>query len=50
VDHTGLLVEWYEYTPYGQRVVYSHGWNPADLTPQVPVATDRGEEIAKGKV
>jgi len=27
----GRLVERYEYTPYGQRTVYSHGWLRADF-------------------
>jgi len=27
----GVLIERYEYTPYGQRTVYSHGWSPADF-------------------
>src|SRR4030065_932982 len=31
VDHTGRLVERCDYTPYGQRTVYSHGWNPANV-------------------
>jgi len=26
------LIERYEYTPYGQRTVYSHGWYLADVT------------------
>jgi len=24
-------VERYEYTPYGQRTVFSHGWIPGDV-------------------
>jgi RHS repeat-associated protein len=28
---TGRLVERYEYTPYGQRTVYSHGWSLFDI-------------------
>ena len=31
VDHTGRLIERYDYTPYGERSVYSHGWNPGDV-------------------
>ena len=30
-SRTGRLVERYEYTPYGQRTVCSHGWLPADF-------------------
>ena len=28
---TGLLIEHYEYTPYGRRTVYSHGWLLCDI-------------------
>lgn len=28
---SGRLIERYEYTPYGQRTVFSHGWLRADL-------------------
>ena len=31
VSRTGRLVERYEYTPYGQRTVFSHGYVPADF-------------------
>jgi RHS repeat-associated protein len=31
VTNAGQLVERYEYTPYGRRTVYSHGFSPADL-------------------
>jgi hypothetical protein len=30
-SRTGRLIERYEYTPYGERTVYSHGWLPADF-------------------
>ena len=32
VDRDGRTVERYEYTPYGERTVYSHGWHVADAT------------------
>ena len=32
VDARGNLVERYEYTPYGQRTIYSRGWLLADVT------------------
>ena len=28
---TGLLAERYEYTPYGQRTIYRHGWLRCDF-------------------
>ena len=31
VNAAGKLIERYEYTPYGQRTIFSHGWNIADL-------------------
>jgi len=30
VSRTGRLIERYEYTPYGQRTVFSHGWLAGD--------------------
>lgn len=32
VDRDGRTTERYEYTPYGERTVYSHGWHLADIT------------------
>ena len=31
VNHAGRLLERYEYSPYGQRTVYSHGWLASDI-------------------
>ena len=31
VNAAGKLIERYEYTPYGQRTIFSHGWNIADI-------------------
>ena len=31
LSRTGRLAERYEYTPYGQRTVFTHGWLMADL-------------------
>jgi RHS repeat-associated protein len=31
VSSAGTLLERYEYTPYGQRTVFSHGYSPADF-------------------
>jgi len=31
LTRTGRLIERYEYTPYGQRTIYSHAWYAADF-------------------
>ena len=50
VNAAGKLIERYEYTPYGQRTIFSHGWNIIDinndgkvsLADQTIVATEYG--------
>ena len=31
LNSVSKLIERYEYTPYGQRTIFSHGWNIADI-------------------
>ncbi len=41
----GRLIERYEYTPYGRRTVYSHGWLAADFSGDGSVDVDHDQSL-----
>ncbi len=47
VNPKGVLIERYEYTPYGQRTVFSHGWSPADFDDDGDVDSDDSQDLVE---